>query len=234
MSESAIHNPPIRIDDIIALKQRGHEVTCNTEFEINEVDFTHRDNEFRAVLFFCCFVGTVDGNEYRFRKCYARGCPNNLCPHVSQAVMIANRYLLRDYRRLGDAGIRVEPVLFSMDEMLMKFPEGEHERTPTLTVDDFVNIAREGTEVSINVNLEYLPAVENFQNHKEKRTFLLAGFSIDSLGSVHQCQRCFSCYATLNESEELPRQARIANDRLRKLYKEFDQAGVRYEPRYFG
>jgi hypothetical protein len=56
------------------------------------------------------------GRIYAFRKCYARGCPNNLCPHVSQAVMIANRYLQRDYRRMEDAGLKVEKNLFTLED----------------------------------------------------------------------------------------------------------------------
>ncbi|MGB9615967.1 MAG: hypothetical protein ACPL7J_01470 [Desulfomonilaceae bacterium] len=93
MDQQQMRLVPARIDDIITLKKHGHSITCDTSFEINEIDFVHLDNEFQAVLFFCRFSGTVDGEPYQFRKCYASGCPQNLCPHVSQAVMIANRCL---------------------------------------------------------------------------------------------------------------------------------------------
>jgi hypothetical protein len=72
MDPTSVHTPPGRIDDIITLKQQGAAVTCQPSFEINEVDFTHMDNEFQAVLFFCRWSGTVEGEEYSFRKCYAR------------------------------------------------------------------------------------------------------------------------------------------------------------------
>lgn len=233
MEQTAVHDSPVRIDDIIVLKMNGAAVTCQPSFEINEVDFTHMDNEFQAVLFFCRFFGVVDDEEYSFRKCYARGCPNNLCQHVSQAVMIANRYLQKDYRRLKEVGIDVDAKLFSLDDMVVKFQDFREEQGPTLTLDDYIHIAREGSDVYVKVSVEYLPAVENFGNRKERRTFLLADFEVTTLGTTHQCQRCLTCYATDQEMDEKIRQLRIANDRLATLFKEFDQAGIKYEKRFF-
>jgi hypothetical protein len=233
MEQTTIHNPPIRINDLLLLKQKGATVTCAPSFEINQIDFTHMENEFQAVLFFCRFSGKVDEEEYSFRKCYARGCPHNLCPHVSQAVMIANRYLQKDYRRLKEAGIDVEPKLFTLDDMVVKFEDFREEQDPTLTIDDYLHIAREGSEVSMKVSVEYMPAVENFGNQRERRVFLVANFDVMSLGATHQCQRCFACFAADRESEEKPRQIRIANDRLRNLYKEFDAVGIKYDKKFF-
>lgn len=233
MGETANPSSVMRIGDLVAARNRGSAVTCRPSFEINEVDFTHMDNEFQAVLFFCRFSGTVDGVEYNFRKCYARGCPHNLCPHVSQAVMIANRYLHKDYQKLKEAGIGVEIKLFSLDDMVVKFQSLREEKGPTLTLEDYVYIAREGSDVHMDVSVEYLPAVENFGNRKERRTFLLVDFEVATLGTTNQCQRCLACYATDQEVNEKLRQVRIANDRLATLFKELDQAGIKYEKRFF-
>jgi hypothetical protein len=233
MGETVKPSAAVRIGDLLEARKKGLTVTCSPCFEINEVDFTHMDNEFQTVLFFCRFSGAIEGEEYDFRKCYARGCPHNLCPHVSQAVMIANRYLNKDYRRLQDAGIDVQMKLFSLEDMVVKFQDFREEQGPTLTLDDYIHIAREGSDVSMEVSVEYLPAVENFGNHKERRTFLLANFDVASLGAAHQCQRCLACFATEREADEKPRQARIANERLDRLFKEFDQAGVTYNKRFF-
>jgi hypothetical protein len=233
MDQTISLNPPIRIDELCAHGKRGATIICNPSFEINEVDFNHLNHEYRAILFFCRFSGTVDGKEYNFRKCYARGCPINLCPHVSQAVMIANRYLQKDYRALKEANINIETSFFSLDDMVVKFQDFKDAQGPVLTLDDYIHIAKEGNEVSMQINLELLPAVENFGNYKERRTFLVGNFDVMSLGASHQCQWCLACYATDNEAEEKPRQARIANDRLTKLYKEFESAGINCEKRFF-
>ncbi len=233
MEETASTGVVARIDDLVAARRNGAAITCVPSFEINEVDFTHMDNEFEAILFFCRFSGTVDGQEYSFRKCYARGCPKNLCPHVSQAVMIANRYLQKDYRKLKEAGIDVETRLFSLEDMVVRFRDFKEEHGQTLTIEDYIHVAQEGNDVSMEVSVEYLPAVENFGNRKERRTFFVANFDVTTLGATHQCQRCLACYATDKEAEEKPRQLRIANDRLDRLFKEFDLAGIRFNMRFF-
>ena len=97
---SRISHSPGRIADLVELKRQGFEATCEPVFEIVPVDFTQRDFAYQAYVFLVRYGGTINGEPFTFRKCYARGCPNNLCPHVFQAVMIANRHLSRDCERL--------------------------------------------------------------------------------------------------------------------------------------
>jgi len=104
MEEISISSHPQRISDLVALKEKGVRVTCQTSFAVIPVDFRHRRNPYQAHVFLVYFSGMTDGEPYTFRKCYARGCSHNLCPHVSQAVLIANHYLQRDYRLLEKSG----------------------------------------------------------------------------------------------------------------------------------
>ena len=233
MEPITIQNAPNRITDLVMLKQEGAEVTCHPTFEILPVDFAHRNNQFQAFVFLCRFSGTLDGQEYMFRKCYARGCPHNLCPHVSQAVMIANRYLQRDYRRLEEAGIEIEDRLFTLEDMMVKY-EDIHEKYGTeMAIHDYINLAREGHQVSVKVNLEHVAAVEHFANYKNAQTFLMVDFAIMSLGKTSHIERCLACYPEENEKEEKQEKVDIANDRLRLLYEEFDQASVKYKKRFY-
>jgi len=39
MEQNAIHDPPNRVTDLLALKKKGLAVTCGTSFEILPVDF---------------------------------------------------------------------------------------------------------------------------------------------------------------------------------------------------
>ncbi|MBW2117121.1 MAG: hypothetical protein JRH09_04275, partial [Deltaproteobacteria bacterium] len=161
------------------------------------------------------------------------GCTHNLCPHVSQAVMIANRYLQRDYRTLENAGIKVENKLFTLEKMLAQFEEKRDEFVSTLIINDYINIAKGGDDVAVDVSLEYVPAVENFANYKEKRVFFSANFNVTHLGKTHICQRCFTCYAMDNEKEERETAKKLANDRVAGIYKEFDQANIKYNKVFF-
>ncbi len=232
MEPAVIHSPPNRIDDLIKCKQEGQEVTCHPDFQILPVDFTHRAIEYQAHIFLCNFSGTIDQKEYSFRKCYARGCSHNLCPHVSQSTMIANRYLQRDYFKMQAAGIDVEQRLFTAGDMLVKFKEMKGEYGQTLTIHDYINMAKEGIEISIDVELEFVPAVEHFAGFKNSQVFLMATFAVTALGKVSRCERCLSCYEAGKEQEERQLRVQVANERLRLLYEEFDEVSIKYSKRF--
>jgi hypothetical protein len=202
-------------------------------FEILPVDFTHRDNPFQAYIFLCRYSGEVEGKAYGFRKCYARGCPHNLCPHVSQAVMIANRYLQRDYRRLEEGGIAMEKRLFSLQDMIVKYDSVQEEYGGVMAIHDYINLAREGNAVAVAVDLEYVPAVEHFAHTKNAQTFMMADFAVECLGKTSHIERCLACYPEEKESDERQQKIRIANERLKLLYADFNQAGIRFKERFF-
>lgn len=233
MQQTDINDPPNRVTDLIALKSKGAAVTCQTSFEILPVDFAHRNNPFQAYIFLCRYTGTINEKEYKFRKCYARGCPHNLCPHVSQAVMIANRYLQRDYNRLEAGGVEIEKRLFTLEDMIVKFNGYKDEHGPILAIHDYINIAKEGNEVSIDVDLEFVPAVEHFSNYKNKQIFLMVDFTITCLGKTYHCERCLACYPAERELEEKEEKTQIANNRLMILYTEFDQASIKCNKNLF-
>ena len=233
MARSNMEEIPSRIHDLVVLRRKGATITCHPSFLLHPVEFQHQERSFEAFVFVCLFSGSVNGREYAFRKCYARGCQHNLCPHVSQAVMIANRYLERDYHILEKVGIECERKLFTLEDMLVKFNDYDSAFGPPLTIRDYINIAREGAEVSVDVQLECVAAVEHFLGHDAERMFYLVRYDVTSLGVERECQHCLGCYETTREREERPRQMAIANDRLREAYEEFDEAGIECTKRYF-
>ena len=233
MEEHISHNSPMSIMDLVSLKKTGHEVTVDNAFEINEVELDHEEHPFQAFLFFCRFTGTIDGQAYNFKKCYSRGCTHNLCPHVSQAVMIANRYLQRDFVALEQAGINPDRKLFTLEGMLSKFEEKRDQFVSTLILDDYIHLAREGNDISIHIDLENFAAVENFENYKEKRLFFEANFAVTHLEEKHICQKCLSCCALEDKELEIRKARDLANRRAAIIYEEFDKAKIRYNRAFF-
>jgi hypothetical protein len=233
MSQTSVHNPPIRITDLIELKRRGAPLTCSPVLEIIPIDFSHRSHHFTAVVFIGRFSGTADMEQYSFRKCYARGCQHDLCPRVSQAVMIANRYLQRDYHRLEQSGIGIEQKLFTLEGSVVRLAALKDDPREAMIIDDYLRMAKGGNRVSVDIALEYVPAIEHFEYHKNHQTFLLADFTVTAQGKTATCQRCLGCYRTEREQEERPLQVEVANDRLSLIYREFDLSSIRYEKRFF-
>ena len=147
--------------------------------------------------------------------------------------MIANRYLNRDYRRLEEGGIAMEKRLFTLEDMMVKY-DGVHEEYGALmAIHDYINLAREGNVVSIEINLEYVPAVEHFASHKNAQIFLMVDFAVTSLGQSSHIERCLACYPAEKESEKRDQAMEIGNSRLEILYGQFDEAAIRYGKQFF-
>ncbi len=233
MATTELSHTPHRITDLLEQRGKGDQVSCFPEFEILPVDFLHKKNGFKAYVFLCRFSGEINDQTYSFRKCYARGCPNNLCSHVSQAVMIANRYLQRDYHRLSEAAIHIKEKLFTLEDMIVKFDGYQQQHDPTLTLEDYIHISDDGIEVTMDIKLEYVPAVEYFSNYKNSQTFLTVDFMASSVGNKHSFQRCLSCYQTNREKEEKLIKNGVANARLKELYQLFDTSGIIYKTIFF-
>jgi len=234
MGTATIDISPRRISDLVEAKQSGADVRLQTAFEILPVDFHHQRTPFQAYIFLAKYAGTIDGCDFAFRKCYARGCPNNLCTHVSIAVQIANRYLQRDYRTLAAAGIEVAETLFRLDDMVVKFEQLKTDSPQVLTLYDLVGMSLGGTDIIVEIRLETLPAVEHFAHKENAQTFLSGEFKARAAErATYVCHRCFACYATDETAQEKPIAHKIANARLAILYKQFEQSGITFIPRFF-
>jgi len=224
---------PARVTELVERHNKGAQIVCQTEFDILPVDFQHRSNPFTAYIFLCRYSGSVDGEAFVFRKCYARGCPNNLCPHVSRAVLIANRYLQRDYHRMETAGIAIDKRLFSLEDMMVKFDRQQESSGPPMAIHDYVHLAAEGNEIAVAPDLEFVPAVEHFERLETKTVFLMADFAVTCLGRTHHYERCLACYTADKEAVEKSEKIRVANERLRLLYRDLKDAGATVNERYF-
>lgn len=226
-------NTPRRVSDLVHVRKTGADVTAQLTFDILPVDFEHREHPFRAYIFLCRYSGAVAGRPYEFRKCYARGCPNNLCTHVSQAVIIANRYLQRDRASLKAAGIAVAECAFSLADMIVKFEHLKQQGRPALTVADLIELIKGKSSVRVAVGLEAVPAVEYFANQANAQTFFTGDFTAVVAGETYQCHRCFACYSTDQEAHQRPLAVGVANDRLALIYQEFDKASIQYGKVFF-
>lgn len=224
---------PMRITDIINAKTAGANVVVQTRFEILPVDFQHGNSPFQAYIFLAQYHGAINEVPFSFRKCYARGCPSNLCTHVSQAVNIANRYLQRDYRALNAAGIQTEQALFTLDAMVVKFEQLKDTDEPALTIPELVGLARAGKQMTLDLSLDYMPAVEHFAGQQNKQTYLSGEITARVGQKTYRCHRCFSCYATGQAAEEKPRAIKVANARLELMFSDFKRAGVSFKPQFF-
>ena len=116
--------------------------------------------------------------------------------------------------------------------MLLKFDSAHQAYGSVMAIHDYLNLAREGNDVAVQIKLEYVPAVEHFAGHKNAQIFLMADFEITCLGNTCHIERCLACYPERRETEK-SKKMDIAYQRLTLLYEEFDRASVKYEQCFF-
>ncbi|RLC00627.1 MAG: hypothetical protein DRH90_18040 [Deltaproteobacteria bacterium] len=228
-----LHTPPNRISDLVSLKQNGLSVTCQTYFEIVPLEIDDSGNSVRAFIFLCRYGGTIDGKAYGFRKCYARACSDQHCANMYQAVMTAKPYAYADYDKLERAGIVLEKRRMTLEEIVKKFEGMQETYGPTQIIHDYIDMARQGHGVKIDPVLNIMSAQEYIDNYKIQRIFLMVVFGITCQGNTHQHERCFACYSKDQEAIEKKEKVTIANERLKILYNEFDNASIKCEKQFF-
>ena len=224
---------PNRISELVSSKQKGSPVTCQTNFEIVPLDVENEGKSFKAFIFLCHYRGTVGGEAYGFRKCYARACSDNQCDNIYQAVMTARTYAVADYNALEQAGIVLEKRRMTLEEIVEKFEGMQDEYGPTQVIQDYVDIARAGNDIEIEHRLNFISAQEYIVDYRVQMVFLMVTFQITCYGKIHQHERCYACYPKDQEALEKQDKIDIANARLKILYNKFDQVSIKHEKLFY-
>ena len=229
-----MHATPHRISDLISLQQKGCAVTCQTYFEIVPLEVDESGRPVRSFIFLCRFGGTIDGEPYGFRKCYARACSDHQCANMYQAVMTAKPYAYADYGRLQGGGIALEKRRMTLEEVVLKFEGMQETYGPTPIIHDYIEMARQGLDIRIDPVLKFVSAQEHVADFKVQTIFLMGAFTMSGQeGQTHRHERCFACYPKDREVYEKKKKTDIANERLKILYDEFEQASITYQKRFF-
>jgi hypothetical protein len=152
---------------------------------------------------------------------------------VSQAVNIANRYLQRDYHALRSGGLEVTEILFSLDDMIVKFETLKEEGPAHLSILELTDMAKSGKSITVDITLELIPAVEHFSHTDKPRTYLSGEFTAKTADKTYHCHRCFACFDTGQDDEGKETAIRVANARLALIYSEFKESGILHRTTYF-
>ncbi len=128
----------------------------------------------------------------------------------------------------------IEKKLFTLEASVVRLMDLQENPKAPLVIDDYIEMAKGGSRVSVSVASEYVPATEHFEYGRNSQTFLLADFTVTTQGEAATRLHCLGCYPTEREQEERPVQILVANDRLSTLYREFDPSSVEYNKAFWG
>ncbi len=112
-----------------------------------------RDGEYvDTVILAMEYSGAVDNKPFRFRKDYsfADDAPED----ALECLLIANNRLQADYERLKEVGIEIDAEFFSFQNCLIGLPSDVSVIRQAFRLQDFIQLARAGIPVSVDVTLK--------------------------------------------------------------------------------
>ncbi len=224
---------PGRISDLIRLKEDHASVTCRAGFDIVPMTFAEDDHTYRALMFLCRFSGTAGGKEYGFRKCYARGCPNDRCAATYRAIVAADRYMKADFDRLGRAGIILERPQLELDRYADKIGRRLRDDESSVMIQGFIEQAEHRREVWIEPKLSMVHATEQLPKYEMDMVFLMVCFEASYRNHKHNYDICLSCYPLDQEEDQIKEKIHVANERIRSFYDFFRKSSVGFSEKYF-
>jgi hypothetical protein len=231
-SETAGIRPPSRISDLLQWKLRSSRVFCRATFDVIPMYFTEDDPAYRALMFLCRFSGTIDGEEYGFRKCYARGCPDGHCPATYKAILAANHYMKSDLEKLRRAGILLERPKLTLESYAKKI-ENRALNQGAMRMEDTIALAKDRGGISIEPWLQWVHAREQLPNFEVKMVFLMVNFAVHYDNQIKNYEMCLSCYPLDQENEQKNEKIVVANERLRSLYARLEVSFTRFTKQFF-
>lgn len=233
MAENKGRMPIYRIRDLVRCRQNGTAVTGQSYFDVIPMDVVDGQRSFYALMFLCHYSGLVGEREFSFRKCYARGCPQNGCPRVSVALRTANDHYRMDCLRLEQAGIFLHRRGLTLEKIAAKMERPENEPLHVELLDNVRRLAASEGKLYVEPSLDFVRAVEHHDTYAVATVFLVATLKIGRGNRSCRRERCLACYCLNKEGQEKQEKIFIANERLKSLYREFKEAAIDFEEKYF-
>jgi len=148
--------------------------------------------------------------------------------------MTAKPYAYADYDRLQQAGIALEKRHMTLEEIVKKFDGMLETYEPTPIIHDYIDMARQDHDIRIDPVLKLISVQEHFAVFNIQTVFLMVTFTVSRQdGKTPRHERCFACYPKGREAYEKKKKTDIANERLKILYDEIEQASITYQKRFF-
>lgn len=136
---------------------------------VREVVQVERDCEYvSTVILSMEYTGTVEDKPFRFKKDYSFG--DDAPEDALECLLIANNRLQVDYERLKEVGIEINVEFFNFQNCSIGLPRDVSLTRQAFRLEDFIQLARAGIPVSVDVSLKR-PVIVLEQGGVKKKGF---------------------------------------------------------------
>lgn len=215
--------------ELIDCAAAGKNVELNAKPVRNKVELEREGEEREIIILSMEYSGTVDDKPFAFRKEYSH--TYDVAEYCFDCLIIANNRLQIDYDRVKDGGIEIKEEFFTFQNTFLGLPGLASAKRPALRLETFINLARAGIAVSVNVTLKR-PDILVKEEGVEKRGFVyVADFVFTTEEGTTTIEKLYD-QGSYDDTEE--RKARIIEVTSKRLARDFERlrrVGIKVESR---
>jgi hypothetical protein len=216
------------LEELIVSAAAGHEVHLNarTVCEITSLERDGRD--YATDVLSVEYSGRVDDQPFYFKKNYS--FTDDVPQDAFESLLVANSRLKVDFERLREAGIEVAAVFFTFQNCLMDLPAEVSLERPEMRLQGFINLARAGVPVSVDIALERPAMVSDHEGVRKKGFGCIATFTMTKGADKTTIKKLYGMGpyddAKKEDQEDV---VEVANKRLERDCERLRSAGMKVD-----
>jgi hypothetical protein len=210
--------------ELIDYALAGNNVVLNANPMREIVKFEHEGKEIESIIISMEYSGTVDAEPFKFKKEYSHAYDET--DYALDCILIANNRLQVDYDRLKQGGIEVKGEFFTFQNTFFGLPGIASERRPALRVEAFINLARSGIPVSVDVVLKRPDVLVKEEEGEKKGFAYVADFVFTTDEGKTTIEKLYDQALYDDTEEQRARVKEVANKRLERDFGRLRRVGV--------
>jgi len=217
--------------ELIDYALAGKKVVLNAKPMREIVKFEREGKEIDTVIVSMEYSGTVDSEPFKFKKEYSHAYDET--EYALDCLLIANNRLQIDHDRLKEGGIEVKGEVFTFQNTFLGLPGIASQKRPALRLQAFINLARTGIPVSVDVDLKR-PDVLIKEEEGEKKGFAyVADFVFTTEEGKTTIEKLYDQALYSDTEEQRAGVKEVANKRLERDFERLIRVGIEVEAAAF-
>ena len=217
--------------ELIDCALAGKKVVLNAKPMREIVKVDREGKEIETVIVSMEYSGTVDSEPFKFKKEYSHATDET--EYALDCLLIANNRLQIDHDRLKDGGVEVNREFFTYQNTFLGLPGIASQKRPALRLQTFINLARTGIPVSVDVGLKRLDVLIK-EEEREKKGFAYVTDFVFTTEEGKTTVEKFYGQALYSDTENKQSGVKeVANKRLERDLERLRRVGIEAEEAAF-
>lgn len=209
----------------------GKNVQLNAKPSRDIVTLKAEGKDIATIVISMEYSGMVNDKPFVFKKEYSHAYDET--EHAFDSLLIANNRLQIDYDRLKDGGIEVKREFFTFQNTFLGLPGLASAKRPALRLETFINLARAGIPVSVEVILKRPDILAKAEDIDKRGFAYMADFVFTTEEGETTIEKLYDQGLQDDTEERKTRIREVANKRLERDFERLRHVGMKVKTRAF-